>query len=146
MCDRWATFKKKLESDRSYGFIINLSKKSEPGSHWVSVYIDNNPTRKNKRKNGKSSSDAYYFDPYVLFRPKSWQLIKFLNKNARKVEYNGQQLQQLHSNVCGMYAACFIIHMANGNRFNFFLDKFSKNLLINDLFIAKIFNYYIRNK
>lgn len=124
--------RKKLKNHTNYGIVVNLSKKSEPGSHWIALFID-------RWRHG------FYCDSYG-FRARSWYLTEFIKKNCRRVEYCGRQLQQIRSNVCGMYAACFIIHMSKGYPYADFIDKFSKNLLINDHFIVKIFNYYRRNK
>lgn len=121
----------KLKNGFAYGFVINLSKISEPGSHWVSLYID-------KKRNG------FYFDSFG-FKPKSYHLLDFIKKNCKNISYNTRQLQQLNSKVCGMYAACCIIHLAKGHSFNDYVGKFSKNLLINDSFIVKNFRYYLRN-
>lgn len=121
----------KLKNGFAYGFVVNLSKISEPGSHWVSLYID-------KKRN------AFFFDSFG-FKPKSYQLIDFIKKNSKRIYYNTRQLQQLNSKVCGMYAACCIIHLVKGHSFNEYIGKFSKNLLINDSFIIKNFRYYLRN-
>lgn len=122
---------KTLHKNRAYAFVINLSKITEPGSHWIGLYVDN-------QRNG------FYMDSYG-FKPRSFQLKEFLKNNCKTVSYNTQQLQQLTSKVCGMYASCFIIHMVKGHRFTDYMSKFSKNLLINDSFITKNFRYYIRN-
>lgn len=113
----------------NFAFIINLSKSSEPGSHWTSIFID-------------SHRHGFFEDSYS-FLPRSWQLISFIKRNCIKVTYATQQLQQLTSNVCGMYASCFIAHMATGHTFDSFFAKFSKNLLINDYVIVNLFNYYL---
>lgn len=120
-----------IKRKSKYAFVINLSKSSEPGSHWVSLYVD---------KDGV----AYYLDSYG-FKPKSFQILHFLKRNCIRIHYNMMQLQQLNSKVCGMYAASFVIHMIKGHSLDSFISKFSKNLLINDLFIAKNFAYYLRN-
>lgn len=123
--------KRRLRNNIDYAFVVNLSKSTSIGSHWISIYID-------KFRSG-------YFMCSYGFKPRSYQLHDFLRKNCRRVLYNNRQLQQLQSNVCGMYASYFIIHMAKGHSFHDFADKFSKNLLINDHFIAKVYNYYTRN-
>lgn len=121
----------RLANGKSYGYVVNLSRKHEPGSHWISIFIDR-------------GRHGYYLDSYG-FKERSWYLSAFLKNNCRTVTYNERQLQQLQSNVCGMYAACFIVHWFSGYSFNHFLAKFSKNPVINDQFIVKIFNYYRRN-
>lgn len=122
---------KKLKPGKKYCFIINLSKADDVGSHWVSLYVD-------------KALKASYMDSYG-FKPRSWYLTKFIKENCKHVNYSTRQLQQLTSKVCGMYAACFIIHMVKGGTLRSFIDKFSKNLLLNDIFIIKNYNYYLRN-
>lgn len=119
----------RLKRGKNYGFVVNLSPKSSPGSHWIAIYIQN--------------IDGEQLGYYI--RPRSAYLTKFLRKNCSRIGYSKRQLQQLHTNVCGMYAAYFLIHMINGFPFSAFLSKFSRNLLINDHFIVKIYNYYLRN-
>lgn len=122
---------KSLKPGYSYAIITNLSKSNEFGSHWSAIFID-------RQHNGT------YLDSYG-FRPRSWYLTEFIKKNCKKIIYNTCQLQQLQSKVCGMYAACFLIHMIKGGTLSSFVQKFSKNLLINDQFIVKNYNYYLRN-
>lgn len=107
------------------GFVINLSTASESGTHWVAVYI-------NARKHG------LYFDSYG-FEPKSLTIQQFLNKNCVSWSYNRKQLQQIHSRVCGLYAATFLYYITQDVDFEIFLRQFTKNLLINDFIIEKIF-------
>lgn len=119
----------KIEKNQTYAFVINLSKSWDIGSHWIGLFID---------AEGKVS----YFDSYG-FKPKSYYLEDFLK--GKRVEYCTRQLQQLGSAVCGMYVACFIIHMLKGGSLDLFVSKFSKNLVLNDIFIRKNYNYYHRN-
>lgn len=133
--------RKKLLNNKNYGFVINLSKRDTLGSHWVSLFITKIHKSRNSRNNLRN---GYYMDSYG-FRPRSWYLTEFLKNNCNHVEYSGRQLQQLQSDVCGMYAACCIIHMVRGYPFKEFTYKFSNNLLINDLFIRTIYHYYRRN-
>lgn len=126
----------RLNNNFNYGFVINLSKREHMGSHWVALYI--------KRSKKRGERRGYFLCSYG-FLPKSWYLTDFIKRICRHVTYNTTQLQQLQSSVCGKYAACFIIHMIKGYPFKDFIDKFSKNLLINDHFIEKVYQYYHRN-
>lgn len=128
---------KKLKNGRAYAIIINLSKSNEMGSHWCAIYID-------KGCCGSLSRNGSYFDSYG-FKPRSWYLLEFIEKNCKRIIYNTRQIQQLTSKVCGMYASCFLIHMIKGGTLASFVQKFSKNLLINDQFINRNYNYYLRN-
>ena len=128
---------KKLNKKFEYGFVVNLSHSSESGSHWIGLYV--------KRKRGTTDSFyATYCDSFG-FPAKSFYLQDFIKKKCKKVEYNDRQFQQLSSKVCGMYASCFILHMAEGGTLKSFADKFSKNLRLNDILIEKYYNYLMRN-
>lgn len=129
--------KGKLKNDRNYAFVVNLSRSTSSGSHWIAIWID--------LCNRKHSKAAGYVLDSLGFKPRSYQIIDFLNKNCTRQYFCTKQIQQIRSTVCGMYAACFIIYMIKYNSFTGFLARFSKNLLINDIFIVKVFNYYDRN-
>lgn len=116
----------KLIKNGEYGFVINLSRSSEAGSHWVGLYI--------------KDSAATYLDSYA-FQPKSFYINDFIKKNCITFEYNKQQLQQLNSTVCGMYASLFILHMMNGGTLKTFNNRFSKNLVFNDVVIERMFKF-----
>lgn len=120
---------KTLKKNKQYGLVINLSKSSEIGSHWTSVFIDNH-------------QNATWFCSYA-FKPRGYHIKEFINKNCKTFSYNSVQLQQLNSTVCGMYATLFILHMMNGGTLSNFTNQFSKNLLLNDIIIQK---WYKLNK
>lgn len=107
------------------GFVVNLSKASEVGSHWTSFYID---------VRGRGS----YFDSYG-FKPPHKAILQFLKIHSKEWTYNNHQYQQLHSKVCGMYAAIFIFYISNNISLDLFKKQFSKNLTINDYVVAKIY-------
>lgn len=109
--------------------VINLSKSNQPGSHWVSLYIDH-------------KGSAEYFCS-MGFRVKNYYIETFLKKNCKSITCNTQQLQHITSNYCGLYAVSFIIYKLQGGTLNSFKKKFSKNTIINDLFIHGQYTYYI---
>lgn len=139
--------KQKLKNDRDYAFVVNLSRSDSVGSHWICIWIEQsiNSYRKTKSRWRCGTTTTAYVVDSLGFKPRSFQIIDFLNKNCNRQYFCTQQLQQINSSVCGMYAACFIVHMIKYNSFNGFLERFSKNLLLNDLFIVKLFNYYARH-
>lgn len=114
-----------LKKNKEHGFVINLSRASERGSHWASLYID-------KQRNATWCCS-------FAFKPRGHQIRNFINKNCKTFSYNKQQLQQLNSSVCGMYATLFILHMMNNGTLNSFVKHFSKNLLLNDIIIDKMY-------
>lgn len=121
---------KNINKGTEYGFVINLSKSDDIGTHWTSIYIN---------KDGKSS----YMDSYG-FKPRGYHIESFIKKNCKHFQHNIQQLQQLNSKVCGMYAALFILHMMNGGTIHQFISILSKNLFLNDLVVEKL--YHSNNK
>jgi hypothetical protein len=108
------------------GFVINLSKSHEKGSHWVSLFID-------KFGGGK------YFDSFGL-QPKNRDILRFIKKNCTSIEFNGIQLQQINSRACGKYAAVFLIYCFQKKMLYEFSKYFCKNTFINDILIEKLFN------
>lgn len=121
---------KKINKNRQYGIVMNLSRSSEGGSHWTAIFID--------RKQNATYCDSYGF------RPRGYYIDKFIHQNCKTFTYNKHQIQQLNSKVCGMYAAVFILHMTHGGTLKTFSCRFSKNnLVLNDIIIQ---NKYLLNK
>lgn len=112
------------------GFIVNLSAASEPGTHWIALWID--PTNKNQE------NDGYLFDSYG-FDARVDKIQEFLSKYCKNWNHNVKQLQQVHTRVCGMYAAAFLYYVSNGVSPAAFLRNFTNNLFINDFIIEKMF-------
>lgn len=76
--------------------IVNLDKSNSVGSHWCAIYFD--------KDNG-----AFWFDSFVFYSLKI-EIVKFLNRNARKWNYNKRQLQSFSTDVCGQ-AVCVSIYL-----------------------------------
>lgn len=108
-------------------FIVNLSPKSEPGTHWVSIVID----REKK---------SYYFDSFGL-KPQNVFIQAFLDRHSIENGYNKLQLQHITSNKCGKYCCVFALSVLNHKSVYYLMKKFSKNLYINDIFIESMFKY-----
>lgn len=121
----------RLDNTYNHGYIVNLAKSHEPGTHWIGIFID-------------TDRNGFYLDTYSL-KLRSGYIKDFIKLNCNRCTYSTRQLQQLQSNVCGMYSCCFLVHMIKGYRFSDYLDKFSMNLLLNDQFVEKMYYYYIRN-
>lgn len=114
-----------------FACIINLSSSTQFGSHWVSLYID---------ENGRCE----YMDSYGL-KPKVKYIIYFIKIHSKTLSINNIQLQHVASNTCGKYAAIFLLYKINGGTINNFSKLFSKNTFINDLTINNYFKYYTQN-
>lgn len=112
--------------------IINLSKSVEPGSHWVSLCID---------KHGHGE----YFCSLGFKVEKNYYIENFVKRYCKKIICNTQQLQHINSNYCGLYAVAFIFYKLRGGNLDNFLKKFSKNTIVNDIYIHNQYTYYINN-
>jgi len=108
-------------------FVVNLSKHDEPGSHWVSLYIN---------KEGV----AFYFDSFG-FEIRNNHIKSFLKKKSKKILYNRKQLQHISSNKCGRFCCAFVIYILKQCSIEEFLSKFSINLFINDKIIDNMYDY-----
>lgn len=111
-------------------YIVNLDQSSEPGSHWVAIYLSNN-------------SPAEYFDSYGI--PPVYREIKnFLDNNSIQWTYNSTCLQKYRTAMCGQYCAYFIIqrtlnkslheiiksfHPTNHLKIDRYVHKFIKSLM-----------------
>ena len=104
-----------MEKKIEYGYVVNLSESTSPGSHCSGLYIN-------------KATKASYCNSFGFFL-RGHHIQDFVTKNCTRFEYNKQQLQQIKSKVCGMYATCFILHMSNGGTLKQFTDKFSKRFL-----------------
>jgi hypothetical protein len=96
------------------GIIFNLDKHTQPGSHWVAVFMD---LKKHK---------IYYFDSYGDNVPK--RILKFCENVQRqgsnfkeKYEiYVSKKRHQYGNSECGMFSMFFILQMLEGTMFNTF--------------------------
>lgn len=109
-------------------FIVNLSPSSQPGSHWVSIYID-------------EQGDALYFDSFGL-PPRNVDILRFLKLHSKKSMYNKKQVQHLSSIKCGRFACVFAVSILRNIDLKPFFARFSNNLKINDIVVEGIYNYF----
>lgn len=109
-------------------FIINLSPSTQPGTHWVSVYID-----------GQGS--GFYFDSFGL-PPRNVHILRFLRMHTKNFIYNKKQIQHLSSIKCGRFACVFTVHILRNNGPQSFFERFALNLRINDIVVEGFYNYF----
>jgi hypothetical protein len=103
----------KLPKHLPIGFIMNLDKSSGPGTHWVSVYINNNA--------------IYYYDPFGEDPSSSFKkdIHKYLTDMKipvmLKLKVNKIQDQDTRSHRCGYFAIKFLddIMMSDGKSWKF---------------------------
>lgn len=113
-------------------FVINLSPHTDPGSHWVAIYI-------------ASSKYVFYFDSFGLPINNKY-IAQFLTKHALRIVHNEKQLQHITSNKCGQFCCVFAISILKNCTIPSFMSKFCKNLFVNDIVIENMFNYLKKNK
>lgn len=106
--------------------IVNLSKNTESGTHWVSIYVDR-------------FSNGYYFDSFGM-PPRNKFIIQYLETHTKTFHFNDKQLQHISSVKCGKYCCVFAISILKYRTIDKFIIKFSKNLFINELVIENMYN------
>jgi Ulp1 protease family, C-terminal catalytic domain len=125
VCEDLCNFslKKMLAKGKTdFGIIFNLDKHDEPGSHWVSMYVDT------------KNSLIYYYDSAKNKIPK--EVLKFKNELIKQgkalkppisFRFMKNKKQHQKSNTeCGMYSLFFIITFLTGN------TEFKKNMTIDE--------------
>jgi hypothetical protein len=103
--------------------VVNLSRSSEIGSHWISIFID-------------SQRVGHYFDSFGM-QPYNIEIKNFLKRQCIRMTWSRKELQSSNSPFCGAYAICFIMFMMQ-NPYSVaeeFGQAFSTNQFINDLCI-----------
>ena len=92
------------------GYVINLDKYNNIGTHWVALYVNN--------------KTVTYFDSFeVEHIPK--EIMKFIdNKNMITIIF---RIQAYDSIMCGYFCIGFINFMFNGNSLTDFTNLFSPN-------------------
>ena len=100
-----------------FAITINYDESSLPGSHWVSIYRD----------------DDTHFHDSLGFGPLKPQIIEFLEPDEFSV--TGKQLQSKTSDVCGDHAIAFLIKRAQGFSTEEYLDNFGDDKKVNDTIV-----------
>lgn len=108
------------------GIVVNTDDHTQPGSHWIAMYID---------KSGKGT----FFDSYGM-PPTIYHHIRGLKRNTLFYRYNTKQLQSLNSKVCGQFCIMFLGYMKRGYSVERFSNLFSTNYLKNDAIVERFYN------
>ena len=109
--------------------IINLDVSSQPGSHWIALYIDD--------------SIIEIFDSLGL-HPNSWArkptiLLNFIRKSSRTRKLRiSRKLQSNRSNFCGVFCLFFIIFRPVFS-FRELCSFFTSNLKLNEKLLLELF-------
>lgn len=110
------------------GFIVNLSPSHSEGTHWISIFID-------EQKN------CELFDSFGV-KMHDVRILNFLKKHGNKVIFADKQLQHLKSHNCGKFAAVYNVFRMHKKTLSDFQQLFCNNLFINDSIIERFYNYF----
>jgi len=105
-------------------FIFNTDKASQPGMHWVCVYID-------RKRRGE------YFDSFGM-HPTVHYFETFLNNNCTRWHCNTRPIQDILSDACGYHCIFYAVHRCIGLKLNTIVNMYTNDMLFNDA-IAKAF-------
>jgi hypothetical protein len=103
--------KERKAGKTQFGFVFNLDEHDEPGSHWVSLFVD------------VPNKFIYFFDSASLVLPPQIDVfIKRVQKQGLELEENPVEFKVYQNKVehqfgnteCGMYSLFFIITMLTG--------------------------------
>jgi hypothetical protein len=126
---------------RRIGIILNLDKYGQPGSHWVSIFID---VSQNNINRYQGYGTVEYFDSTSMGPPKNireylehaTKRLKKICKQPIKVLINNMP-HQMKNSECGIYSIFYILSRLNGNPFEKYgVRKFNqeqKNILNNPI-------------
>jgi hypothetical protein len=109
------------------GFIFNLDKHNQPGSHWVALFVS------------VKKREIYYFDSYGdEAPPEILSLVKRIQQQSAKLgpkyDYKFNKTRHQYGNSeCGMYSLYFLVHLIREKAFDKFnteriKDKYVENL------------------
>ena len=99
-------------------FIVNTDLARDPGQHWVALYF--------------KVKKAIHFDSNRL-PPLKDHVLPFIQNNSLGFIENTQMLQDVMSEVCGLYCIYILYELNQGSSLQNLLNNFSKdNLIKND--------------
>ena len=115
-----------LPTDVNYpsGYVCNTHTSSQPGEHWVAIFIDHDGV-------------GEYFDSFGL-PPLHASFEMFMNRNCASWSYNNRTLQSITSSVCGLYCIYFLVMRSKGYSLRDLLSVFTDNFNTNDDIVANL--------
>lgn len=124
--------KEHIDNDEfKIGAVLNLDDHDEPGTHWVSVYMD-------LKGINRETPSIYYFDSIA---DKPTKEIKNLVKNVKKQfkEYTNIDMDFLYNDIqhqkknteCGIYCIHFITTMLEGINFEEYINDIKSDKFMN---------------
>lgn len=130
----WSDSDFKIEKFPS-SVILNTDKYRGPGIHWCAVHFE-------------SPDKCEYFDPFGLppVVAGSHDFSKILLKNAKHVDFNGEQVQDFHASTCGHHCAYFILLRSRNISLDTILEDFyTDNIQLNDEQVRNYVNSQLKN-
>jgi hypothetical protein len=109
-------------------FIVNSDPSYLPGKHWLAIFFPPNSLPEFFDSFGKSPS--FYSENLLNF---------LLEENSKGFIYNSFPLQSSSSTSCGMFCLYFLYHRIRGYTFSQILEKFGKNLEMNDSIVVDFY-------
>ena len=114
------------------GFVANTDPSSEPGLHWISIYIS-------------AERKGSFFDSYG--KPAEFYgtaFVDILNSQCDEWDFNTRKLQSDWSDVCGQYCVFYLSHRARGYSMNKIVQLFNGNTMLNDAKVSHFVNTHFR--
>lgn len=120
----------KLPNDKTTAFVMNTDPSGRSGRHWLAVIV----SRRAIEVFDTGGENSIKLNKYLK---------KFIHKNPRpRLLYNKYPVQGPSSDVCGEYAALFLLSRMQKISYKRFLSEFSaSHLVYNDL---KTFYYFLK--
>ena len=100
--------------------IVNVDDHTQPGSHWLAVYIDQH----------HSGEFFYSYARHPLMYNEHF--VNFLNQHCREWVFNEKALQSYWSTVCGQYCLFYLLNKVKGESLGSILAHFTHNRVQND--------------
>ncbi len=111
------------------GFIVNVDMSSQPGSHWLSIFINR-------------SGFGIFFDSFGQ-HPRVYKMDKYMTEQCTSWDFNNRQYQHLTSTACGYYSMFVQILMCHGYVIDDIVKCFTIKYQENDIFVNDfIVNYF----
>ena len=108
--------------------IVNVDDHTQPGSHWLAVFID--------RYHCGEFFDSYARHPSMY----NEKFVKFLNKHCKEWVFNEKPLQSYWSTVCGQYCLFYLLNKVKGMSLRSILAHFTNNRVQNDRLVHSYIN------
>jgi len=119
------------EGKYNIGSVFNLDDHDEPGSHWVSLYMDLN-------SNNRETPSIYFFDSIADKPPKEiYSFVDDIKKQYKDIKNNDLEFlyndiqHQKKNTECGIYSIHFITTMLQGKDFNEYINEIKDDQFMN---------------